>query len=223
LVAPVDDLRQRRGYPAGLRYYLFRSLAGLATIPNMKKLSSTRISLIVSMVLFLVSVSYSGEAETVRGTVAHVRDGDTLVLRTGTGTNLEIRLANIDSPETRKVIGKKPDRTVIGGQPFADSARKALESKVLFRRVRVEVDDMDRYGRSVGVVFCEGRNVNMEMVKDGWAWAYVNRFARPQIEDYVDAERQARSTRTGLWRQPNPQPPWEFRRDAKQADEWYRH
>jgi micrococcal nuclease len=187
----------------------------------MIKLSSIRVSLIVGMVLFAASVSCSGEAETIRGTVAHVRDGDTLVLRTGTGRNLEIRLANIDSPETRKVIGKKTDRTVIGGQPFADSARKALASKILFRRVRVEVDDMDRYGRSVGVVFCEGRNVNMEMVEDGWAWAYVNRFARPQIGDYVDAERQARSTKTGHWRQKNPQPPWEFRRDAKEGNEWY--
>jgi micrococcal nuclease len=189
----------------------------------MTKLSSIRVWLIVSMVLFVASVSYSGEAETIRGTVTHVRDGDTLVLRSGTGTKLEIRLANIDSPETRKVIGKDAGRTVIEGQPFADSARRALASKVLFRRVRVEVDDMDRYGRSVGVVYCEGRNVNMEMVEGGWAWAYVNRFARPQIGDYVDAERQARSTRAGLWRQKNPEPPWEFRRDTKQGNEWYRH
>jgi len=169
----------------------------------------------VILVLLLGTPPWAIGADVIRGTVAHVWDGDSLVLKTDTGIKVDVRLASIDAPETRKIKGGRAARVVTPGQPFGDGARRALESKVLLRRVLVEMDDVDRYGRSVGVVFSQGRNVNLEMVRDGWAWAYTSRFQRPHMPEYLDAESQARSKGLGLWRQAHPEPPWEFRRSLR--------
>jgi micrococcal nuclease len=61
------------------------------------------------------------------------------------------------------------------------------------------------------------RNVNREMVADGWAWAYRQYLDRPHASEYIDAEEQARKEKKGLWQQTNPQPPWEFRKLLKKG------
>jgi micrococcal nuclease len=180
------------------------------TVPRGGKTLSAMI-----LVLVLAAPVWATGGDVIRGTVVHVWDGDSLVLKTDTGIKVDVRLANIDSPETRKVTGRKADRMVTPAQPFGERARQALESKVLLWRVLVEVDDIDRYGRSVGVVFSRGRNVNVEMVNEGWAWAYTGRFRGPYLPEYLSAESHARSLRLGLWRQARPEPPWEFRRSTR--------
>jgi micrococcal nuclease len=183
--------------------------------PSMTRpIAGKTFSAAIVVLLFAAPVWAIG-ADAIRGTVAHVWDGDSLVLKTDAGITLDVRLANIDSPETRKINGRKADRVVTLGQPFGEKARQVLESKVLLRRVLVEVDDIDRYGRSVGVVFSMGRNVNVEMVNEGWAWAYTSRFRGPYLQEYLSAESHARTLRLGLWRQAQPEPPWEFRRSMR--------
>ena len=79
--------------------------------------------------------------------------------------------------------------------------------------VRVEVIDVDRYHREVGRIFLAERFVNMEMVRDGFAWRYVT-YDKPG--EFTAAEAEARAARRGLWADKDPTPPWEFRR-AKRA------
>ena len=67
----------------------------------------------------------------------------------------------------------------------------------------------------IGIIYLDSRNINLEMVKEGWAWAYRQYLARPYASEYIDAERQARTKRLGLWQQANPQPPREFRRRVR--------
>jgi endonuclease YncB( thermonuclease family) len=128
-----------------------------------------------------------------------VLDGDSLVLRAG-GRDVEVRLAEIDTPEK--------------GQPYADNARKALQGMVLGRRVRLDVLDVDRYGRSVSRVYRlpDETWINAEMVRRGYAWVY-----RSYVRDkrLYAIEREARSKRAGLWALPEAErePPWRWRRE----------
>jgi micrococcal nuclease len=64
----------------------------------------------------------------------------------------------------------------------------------------------------VAVLRYAGRDINLEMVAEGMAWAYRQFLQRPYASEYLGAEDRARARRAGLWRDANPQPPWEFRR-----------
>lgn len=157
--------------------------------------------------LLLLSAESPAMAETLRGMVKAVHDGDTVVL-VGRGTGrVTLRLYGVDAPETRK-----PDKP---GQPFGSQAKRVLMFKVLGKEVTAEVQDRDQYGRAVGVLLLAGRDINAEMVSEGMAWAYRQFLHGPYASRYIQLEEQARRQRRGFWRDSNPQPPWEFRRGQK--------
>jgi len=156
------------------------------------------------MLLVLALVVPDAKAETLRGMVKTVHDGDTLVL-VGPGTGrATIRLYGIDAPETRK-----PDAP---GQPFGSQAKRVLMYKLLGKEVTAEVQDRDPYGRIVAVVRLARRDINAEMVAEGLAWAYRYHLTGPYASQYINLEEQAHRLHRGLWRDTNPSPPWEFRR-----------
>jgi len=146
----------------------------------------------------------------VQGMVVKVADGDTITVNSD-GNKVKVRLYGIDAPEVQRMNHKTGYVSKLG-QPYGDEASRALASKVLRQRVRVEVMDIDRYRRSVCVVWKDGRNVNQEMVAEGWAWAYRQYLDRPHSSEYVSLEEKARRLHRGLWTQGNPMPPWEFRK-----------
>ena len=155
----------------------------------------------------LLAPGTSALAETLRGMVKAVHDGDTVVL-VGRGTGrVTVRLYGVDAPETRK-----PDSP---GQPFGSQAKRVLMFKVLGKEVTAEVQDRDQYGRTVAVIQLGGRDINAEMVAEGMTWAYRQFLNGPYASRYIALEEQARRQHRGLWRDPNPQPPWEFRRGQK--------
>jgi hypothetical protein len=92
------------------------------------------------------------------------------------------------------------------------ASKQSLSGLVFGKSVRVEVADTDRYGRTVGKVWVNGQDVNLEQVRRGMAWVYEKYAQEPA---YFAAERTARMNRVGLWNQPNPMPPWEFRHGGK--------
>ncbi len=127
--------------------------------------------------------------------VVGVSDGDTVtVLHNGKGER--IRLHGIDCPEKRQAFGKRA---------------KQFTSKLVFgETVTVQVVDRDRYGRTVGVVLLpDGRSLNHELVKAGFAWWYW-RYT-PDDETLAQLEREAWGAKRGLWADPEPVPPWEWR------------
>ena len=161
----------------------------------------------VIMLLILLSAGSPVAAETLRGMVKAVHDGDTVVL-VGRGTGrVTVRLYGVDAPETRK-----PDSP---GQPLGSQAKRVLMFKLLGKEVSAEVQDRDQYGRAVAVVKLAGRDINAEMVAEGMAWAYRQYLGGPYASRYIALEEQARRQHRGLWRDANPQPPWEFRRGQK--------
>lgn len=132
------------------------------------------------------------------GEVVGVSDGDTLTLLVGGKLQEKIRLSKIDAPESK--------------QPFGQKAKQALSGKVFGRQVRVVYKERDQYQRIIGTVWLDGREINLEMVKEGLAWHYR---AYDQTPAYAEAEAAARQAQLGLWNDRSPVPPWEFRRQKR--------
>lgn len=177
--------------------------------------------LIFSLVLLILFTSTCFAREPIRVLecmVDRTLDGDTVsvVVRNGGGTRIKVRLYGIDAPETDK-IGKKSGKVFKPGQPYGEEAMNALESKVRNAILTVKVYDIDKYKRMVGVLSFGNRNINLEMIQGGWAWAYRQYLDTPYASEYIAAEEQARSQKKGLWAQSNPQPPWEFRKLQKKS------
>lgn len=151
----------------------------------------------------------------IEGTVTKVSDGDTIQVTDSLGTKVKVRFYGIDAPETEK-SNKRTGLISKPGQAYGEEAFQALKSKLQRQKVRLDVMDVDRYGRTVSTVWLGNRNINREMVSEGWAWAYRQYLDRPHASEYIQAEEQARSQKLGLWKQSNPQPSWEFRKSLRQ-------
>ena len=150
--------------------------------------------------LFLLIGSVPAIAETLAGMVVGVHDGDTLTLLDNSKRQIKIRLAEIDAPESR--------------QPYGSRAKQELSGLVFGRPAAVQVQDIDRYGRTVGRITVDGLDVNAEMVRRGAAWVY-RKYAKDQ--SLFTIEKQARDAKTGLWALPEADrvPPWEWRKMGK--------
>ena len=134
-------------------------------------------------------------------TVVEVLDGDSLVVVLD-GERRQIRLYGVDSPER--------------GQPYADRAREFTRSTALDQRVKVSVRDEDLYGRWVSeVTLPDGRVLNELLVQEGWAWWY-RRHAKTD-RALARWEGQARREGRGLWADPSPVPPWDYRASRREA------
>jgi endonuclease YncB( thermonuclease family) len=163
--------------------------------------------LLIVCILALLTAANGHAARTVEGVVRAVYDGDTVLLATREESRLKVRLYGIDAPETTK-----PNNP---GQPFGAISKRTLMYKIMGRQVSAEIVDIDQYKRAVAVIRYAGHDINREMVAEGMAWAYRQYLEGAYASEYIGAENHARSRRAGLWRDPNPQPPWEFRRTQK--------
>lgn len=130
------------------------------------------------------------------GEVVRIADGDTFTLLMAGNMQVKVRLHGIDCPER--------------AQPYGTAARKALGDMLEEHRVRIEEQDRDRYGRSVAIAYTDdGLNINETLLKNGFAWHYTDYDKNPEWDKL---EASARNQRLGLWQEPNPTPPWEFRK-----------
>ncbi|CAG0971878.1 Thermonuclease [Geobacteraceae bacterium] len=142
------------------------------------------------------------------GRVTRVWDGDTVVIAPpGRGKSYTCRLYGIDAPETPK--------KGVPGQPYCVASAAELRKLVLSRDVAVELTGEQSHGRQVGIILLNGVDLNREMVRRGYAWAYVRHLRRPHASAYLGAEQEARQARRGLWLDRNPMPPWEYRRKLR--------
>lgn len=143
--------------------------------------------------LALIFAANSAYAD-IAGRVVGIIDGDTLDVLVDKRP-VRVRLAQIDAPEKRQAFGTR--------------ARQALSSLTFRQDVTVTEAGPDRYGRTVGTVYVGAVNVNNELVRQGMAWAYRRYVTDPAV---IQIEAEARREKRGLWADPSPVPPWEFRR-----------
>lgn len=135
------------------------------------------------------------------GKVIGIKDGDTFEVLYD-GQPERVRLADIDCPEK--------------SQPFGNNAKQFASDLCFNKTVTVTcAAKRDRYGRLVGtVVTKDGININEALVKQGFAWHYLDYSDR---EEYTDMEATARKKQLGLWADKDPTPPWDWRRVRRNA------
>ena len=128
--------------------------------------------------------------------VVSVSDGDTLSAVVN-GIPEKIRLTGIDCPEK--------------DQPFAKEATQLTQHLALEKAVRVTERGRDKWHRLLGeVVLPDGSMLNRELVREGACWWY--RKYAPGDTVLEGLEKDAREKRKGLWADPQPVPPWEWRK-----------
>lgn len=128
------------------------------------------------------------------GRVVRVADGDTLTILVER-RQVQVRLDSIDAPELKQAFGQR--------------ARQSLAELCAARTARVIDKGIDRYGRTIGWILCDGVDANSEQVKRGMAWVFV-RYA-PANSPLYALQGEAQGSRRGLWAHPRPVAPWEWR------------
>ena len=127
---------------------------------------------------------------------AHVIDGDTVSIG-----ETRVRLEGIDAPKSAQTC----QRRWFGSWPCGTAATAHLVKIIGDKPVSCQPRGLDKYGRTLAVCFVDGRDINAQMVRQGYAWAFV-RYSK----DYVAEEAKARAEGLGIW-QGEAMPAWEFR------------
>ena len=144
-------------------------------------------SVLVFLFFIFPVVSLAGEFK-----VTRVYDGDTIKAE-GHDIEINVRLVGIDAPETSKKKGEQ-------GQPYSRQSKKHLAGLILNKTVDIKDYDLDRYNRILAVVYLDGKNMNIEMLKADLAEVY--RGLAPHKFDlipYWQAEKEAEDAKKGMW------------------------
>ena len=161
------------------------------------------IQLVASLAVALIASSDaagndSQKSKVLVGNVIRVSDGDTIWVRDELGLRHKIRLNRIDAPESN--------------QPFGKESTQHLHSLIGGKEILVEYETTDRYGRILGIVYLGGMEINLQMVRDGYAWHYKHFDATPS---YSAAEIAAQAAKRGLWATTAPVPPHKWRKGKR--------
>ena len=152
---------------------------------------------LLGLLLFLTAFPAAAD---VTGKVVSVHDGDTLTVLIDR-RQVRVRLIDIDAPELR--------------QPFGTRSRQSLSNLCFGKMASLNVRGHDRYNRTLARVSCDGADANAEQVRRGYAWTFV-RYAREDSPLFA-LEKEARTAHRGLWQDPHPIAPWEWRRGVRES------
>lgn len=130
--------------------------------------------------------------------VIGIKDGDTIELLKN-NQPVTVRLYGVDAPEKN--------------QPYGTQAKNFASELAFGKYVLLQEKGQDRYGRTIAeVLLPDGRSLNQELVANGFAW-YYKAYANDPKLGYL--ENDARRLERGLWSQPNPVAPWDFRKNKR--------
>lgn len=148
------------------------------------------------LLFFLIFTGCATSAQT--GKVVSVKDGDTIEMLMN-GRAVRIRLFGVDAPEK--------------GQPFGEKARQYASELCFGKTVRMEKRSKDQYGRIVAEIYLpDGTSLNHRLVAAGFAWQYTQFSKSPEL---ARAQEKARLEKKGLWADPRPIAPWNWRKQHR--------
>ncbi|MBD3904020.1 thermonuclease family protein [Chryseobacterium sp. Ch-15] len=152
----------------------------------------TFLLLLFPIILFSQNKSYK---------VIGVKDGDTVEILMD-GKPQVVRLSHIDCPEKK--------------QPFGNNAKQFASDLCFGKKVKLSTGwKKDRNKRLLAeIILSNGKNLNKELVKNGFAWHY-KKYSKDN--SYDDLEKQARKQKLGLWTDKSPTAPWEWRKSRKKS------
>lgn len=153
-------------------------------------------SRLITIALLALSSAHV-RAESFIGKVVGVSDGDTITVLHDL-TPEKIRLNGIDCPEKK--------------QDFGQRAKQFTSALVFAKQVKVTYQKRERYGRILGNVSIQGKDLSEELVRAGMAWHYRQYSKDAHLQELED---EAFEARRGLWSMPDPTPPWQFRKERK--------
>ena len=125
--------------------------------------------------------------------VSSIIDGDTIRVIIN-GKSEKVRLLGIDSPES-----SDPRKSV---QCFAKEATNKLKNLINGKTVKLVIDktqsDKDKYGRLLRFIYLNGKDIDAEMIKEGFAFSY-KQYPTTKLNEYNKLEKLAREQNKGLW------------------------
>ena len=80
------------------------------------------------------------------------------------------------------------------------------------KQVRLDIIEIDRYKHVMGMIWIGNRNINLEMVKEGYAEAYLEYLREPYRAPFIRAEQEAKSSKRGIWSLSGYERPSAFRK-----------
>ena len=155
--------------------------------------------------LFLASTILGQEA-IVSARIVGITDGDTVKALLASNELLRVRLSWIDAPEKSQAFGQR--------------SKQHLSELVFGRQVELHTHGLDRYGRTLAVIFVNGMDANLEQVRSGLAWVYERYVVQAGADiqaSYRQAETEAWEQQRGLWSERDPIPPWVYRHAGKKS------
>ncbi|RMH96313.1 thermonuclease family protein [Stutzerimonas nitrititolerans] len=163
--------------------------------------------------LALLLLSSPALSATLECRVIGVADGDTLTCLTADKRQERIRLRGIDAPERK--------------QSFGERSRQNLSNLAYGKTATIHWTKRDHWKRIIGSVWvdpadCPGCGHTLDagraQLANGMAWWY-ERYAKEQPQEerhaYEFEQAEARARSVGLWRDPQPIPPWDWRRGKR--------
>ena len=157
------------------------------------------LALILLLALLLNNTALSQDL-VIRGRCVGCHDGDSITLLTAGNSQIKIRVAFLDAPELNQAFGYR--------------AKQAMSELVFGKDIAVYPHAIDRYSRTVAVVYVDGQDAGLELLRQGLAWTYTRYLPEASADiqvSYWQAEAEAREQRLGLWSDPDPMPPWQYR------------
>jgi micrococcal nuclease len=176
--------------------------------------------------------------EFLKANVVKVFDGDGFLanvwhtLREAWVPRVPFRFAFIDAPEIEQPFGRESQaflQSLIGGKtlrldPIGKESTGGIPidpyKRLLcmgFLTEQMEIGTINYYldgACNTGKVTTARpatRNIELEMIVNGWAWV-VERWTFEREDEYFAAQEDAQRNRRGLWVMDNPEPPWDFKR-----------
>jgi endonuclease YncB( thermonuclease family) len=156
---------------------------------------------LITLFLLLILPLFFSFSKTITGKVIKVSDGDTFTLQVDKNTIYKVRINEIDCPEKKQAFGTK--------------ATKFTNDLIYGKYVKVEYDKFDRYGRILGTVKINNKNVSEELIKNGLAWHY---YQYSKSKYLSDLENEARLKKINIWSDKKSIAPWEYRKNKKRSN-----
>lgn len=148
------------------------------------------------LILLLINASYLYSQ--IQAKVIGIKDGDTILVLDKNNTQITLRLADVDCPES--------------GQPFGKNAKQFTSSQVFGKAIQYKKTDTDRYGRTIAKVYYENKYLSEEIIKAGFGWWY---FKFSDDSKLGELQEKAKIKKLGLWSDTKAVSPWEWRKQQK--------
>jgi endonuclease YncB( thermonuclease family) len=170
------------------------------------KAGRVRQAVTAALLATLLCISATAQQQTITGKVVGVSDGETITVLDADNRRHRVRLMGIDAPEINQDFGRR--------------AKQSLSDLVLGKTVTVTSRKKDKYGRTLGEVTLDGKDISLEQVQRGMAWSYHYSASEVRPEEPTPeelAEEQARKEKRGMWADGEQMPPWDYRRSGHAA------